>query len=140
MIIRQIPSSILSSIPVSNIRDAKKNINISDRVAYQVPDFIREEDQQFVNFLEFYKSQEKTEPYDILNNINHYLDVDTYDAKTLSAETTLLKNIGFVEDLIEVESIDGFIEKDGSVLIDNEVIYYESPTRGPDAILTPVFL
>ena len=117
----------------------QKNINISDRVAYQVPDFIREEDQQFVNFLfEFYKSQEKTgKPYDILNNINHYLDVDTYDAKTLSAETTLLKNIGFVEDLIEVESIDGFIEKDGSVLIDNEVIYYESLTRGPDAILTP---
>ena len=117
----------------------QKNINISDRVAYQVPDFIREEDQQFVNFLfEFYKSQEKTgKPYDILNNITHYLDVDTYDAKTLSAETTLLKNIAFDEDLIEVESIDGFIEKDGSIMIDNEVIYYESLTRGPDAILTP---
>ena len=117
----------------------QKNINISDRVAYQVPDFIREEDQQFVNFLfEFYKSQEKTgKPYDILNNLTHYLDVDTYDAKTLSAETTLLKNIEYVEDLIEVESIDGFIEKDGSVIIDSEVIYYESLTRGPDAILTP---
>ena len=117
----------------------QKNINISDRVAYQVPDFIREEDQQFVNFLfEFYKSQEKTgKPYDILNNLTHYLDLDTYDSTTLSAETTLLKNIGFNEDLIEVESIDGFIERDGSVLVDNEVIYYESLTRGPDAILTP---
>ena len=48
-----------------------------------------------------------------------------------------LKNIGFDEPLIEVESIDGFVENDGSVLIDNEVIYYESVTRGPDAILTP---
>ena len=117
----------------------QKNINVSDRVAYQVPDFIREEDQQFVDFLfEYYKSQEKTgRPFDILNNVNLYLDVDSYSQRTLSAGTTLLKDIGFVEDLIEVESIDGFIEKDGSILIDNEVIYYESLTRGPDAILTP---
>ena len=85
----------------------QKNINISDRVAYQVPDFIREEDQQFVNFLfEFYKSQEKTgKPYDILNNLTHYLDLDTYDSTTLSAETTLLKNIGFNEE--EVNKIKG---------------------------------
>ena len=117
----------------------RKNISVSDRVKYQVPDFIREEDQQFVNFLfEYYKSQEKTgKPYDILNNVNLYLDVDSYSSKTLSAGTTLLKNIGFDESLIEVESIDGFVENDGSVLIDNEVIYYESVTRGPDAILTP---
>ena len=47
------------------------------------------------------------------------------------------KNIEYAEDLIEVESIDGFIEKDGSIIIDSEVIYYESLTRGPDAILTP---
>ena len=106
----------------------RKNISVSDRVKYQVPDFIREEDQQFVNFLfEYYKSQEKTgKPYDILNNVNLYLDVDSYSSKTLSAGTTLLKNIGFDESLVEVESIDGFVENDGSVLIDNEVIYYES--------------
>ena len=38
---------------------------------------------------------------------------------------------------IRIESIDGFKETDGSIMIDNEVIYYESVTRGPDAIITP---
>ena len=38
---------------------------------------------------------------------------------------------------IEVEQIDGFIPQDGSVMIDNEVIYYAQTVRGPDVILTP---
>ena len=48
-----------------------KNINVSDRVENQLPEFIRQEDRQLVNFLfEYYKSQEKTgRPYDILNNL-----------------------------------------------------------------------
>ena len=117
----------------------KKNINVSDRVEGQLPEFIREEDRQFVNFLfEYYKSQEKTgRPYDILNNLLTYLDLDNYDTTSLSSGTNLLNDIGIYDSKIEVESIDGFVDRDGSVLIDNEIIYYESITRGPDAIITP---
>ena len=115
------------------------SVNISDRVEGQLPDFIKQEDEQFVNFLfEYYKSQEKTgRPYDLLNNILDYLDIDAYDQKVLASSTTLIKDVDTTNSLIEVESIDGFMDRDGSVMIDNEVIYYESVTRGPDVIITP---
>ena len=115
------------------------SVNISDRVEGQLPDFIKQEDEQFVNFLfEYYKSQEKTgRPYDLLNNILDYLDIDAYDQKVLASSTTLIKDVDTTNSLIEVESIDGFMDRDGSVMIDNEVIYYENTVRGPDAILTP---
>ena len=116
-----------------------KNINVSDRVENQLPEFIRQEDRQLVNFLfEYYKSQEKTgRPYDILNNLLNYLNLDSYNSKMLSSSTLLLDDISTIDTKIEIESIDGFIEKNGSIMIDNEVIYYESVTRGPDAIITP---
>ena len=70
-------------------------INISDRVADQLPEFIREEDQQFVQFLfEYYKSQEKTgRSYNILNNLLRYLDLDAYDPKLLTSSTTVIKDV-----------------------------------------------
>ncbi len=116
-----------------------KNIAISDRVENQLPEFIREEDRQFVDFLfQYYKSQEKTgRPYDILNNLLGYLDLDGYTSDELSKDTLLLSDIGLYDKTIRIESIDGFKETDGSIMIDNEVIYYESVTRGPDAIITP---
>ena len=116
-----------------------KNINVSDRVENQLPEFIRQEDRQLVNFLfEYYKSQEKTgRPYDILNNLLRYLDLDNYTSEQLSSATSLLNNIGLYDKKIEIESIDGFQEQNGSIMIDNEVIYYESVTRGPDVIITP---
>ena len=114
-------------------------VNISDRVENQVPNFIRSEDQNFVDFLfQYYKSQEKTgRPYDILNNLLSYLDLDAYDQKVLASSTVLIKDVNPVQDIIEVETVSGFVERDGSVMIDNEVIYYESVVKGPDAILTP---
>ena len=77
-----------------------KNINVSDRVENQLPEFIRQEDRQLVNFLfEYYKSQEKTgRPYDILNNLMRYLDLDKYSSEELSSSTSLLKDIG-VDDM-----------------------------------------
>ncbi len=116
-----------------------KNINVSDRVENQLPEFIRQEDRQLVNFLfEYYKSQEKTgRPYDILNNLLRYLDLDNYTSDELSSSTSLLNEIGLDDKKIEVEEIDGFQRQNGSLMIDNEVIYYESVTRGPDVIITP---
>ena len=116
-----------------------KNINVSDRVENQLPEFIRQEDRQLVNFLfEYYKSQEKTgRPYDILNNLLRYLDLDNYTSEQLASATKLLKDIGLYDEKIEIEGIDGFQEQNGSIMIDNEVIYYESVTRGPDVIITP---
>ena len=76
-------------------------------------------------------------PYDILNNLLNYLDLDSYTSDELSNDTLLLNDIETDDKNIKIESIDGFKETDGSIMIDNEVIYYESVTRGPDAIITP---
>ena len=114
-------------------------VNVSDRVEQQLPDFIRQEDRQFVQLLqEYYKSQEKVgRPYDILNNILDYLDIDTYQSNVLTSETTVLQAIGLNDTEIVVEDIDGYQERNGSIKVDNEILYYESVTRGPDAIMTP---
>ena len=82
-----------------------KNINVSDRVENQLPEFIRQEDRQLVNFLfEYYKSQEKTgRPYDILNNLLNYLNLDSYTSKTLSSSTLLLDDISTIDTKIEIE-------------------------------------
>ena len=95
-----------------------KNINVSDRVENQLPEFIRQEDRQLVNFLfEYYKSQEKTgRPYDILNNLLNYLNLDSYLQNVVSS-TLLLDDISTIDTKIEIESIDGFIEKNG---LDND--------------------
>ncbi|BCU94899.1 MAG: hypothetical protein CM15mV6_2870 [uncultured marine virus] len=115
-------------------------VQVSDRVEQQLPDFIKSEDRAFVQLLqEYYKSQEKVgRPYDILNNVLDYLDLDTYQSNVLTSETSVLQAIGLNDTEIVVEDIDGYQERNGSIKIDNEILYYESVTRGPDAIMTPV--
>ncbi len=114
-------------------------VNVSDRVEQQLPDFIKSEDRAFVQLLqEYYKSQEKVgRPYDILNNVLDYLDLDTYQSNVLTSQTTVLQAIGLDDTEIVVEDIDGYQERNGSIQVDNEILYYESVTRGPDAIMTP---
>ena len=114
-------------------------VQVSDRVEQQLPDFIKSEDRAFVQLLqEYYKSQEKVgRPYDILNNVLDYLDLDTYQSNVLTSETSVLQAIGLNDTEIVVEDIDGYQERNGSIKIDNEILYYESVTRGPDAIMTP---
>ena len=114
-------------------------VNVSDRVEQQLPDFIKQEDRQLVKLLQqYYKSQEKVgRPFDILNNILDYLDIDTYQSNVLTSETTVLQAIGLNDTEIVVEDIDGYQERNGSIKVDNEIFYYETVTRGPDAIMTP---
>jgi len=115
------------------------NLRVSDRVEQQFPDFIKSEDRQLIAFLqEYYKSQEKIgRPYSILNDLLHWLDVDTYTSDSLTSSTTVLQSVGLSDTEVVVEDINGYQETNGTLMIDNEILYYENTTRGPDAILTP---
>jgi hypothetical protein len=115
------------------------NIKVSDRVKEQQPLFIQEENEIFYTLLqEYYKSQEKTgRPYDIANNLLNYFDVNQYNSISLTESTTLLNNVGYYDDIIEVEDVTGFNEVDGSFLVDNEVFYYETVSKSPSIVLTP---
>ena len=107
--------------------------SVSQNVLSQIPEFIRESAPLLEAFLSsYYRSQEKTgRPLDIINNFNNYLDVNTYDLSKLNGKSLLINNISADESNIQVESVDGFVEEDGTILVDNEVVYYERTTSSP---------
>ena len=116
------------------------NINkVSQSIESQSPDFIGSEYPLFNKFLEYYyKSQEKTGlGQNILNNFLQYLDIDKLDIGILDGATTVVETVGVTDDKIVVESIDPFLEENGSILIGDEVIFYESVDKSPSIALSP---
>jgi len=115
------------------------NIKVSDRVKEQQPLFIQEENEIFYSLLqEYYKSQEKVgRSYSIVNDLNHYLDVNTYGGFSLADSTILLSDVGYQDKTVFVQDVTGFQETDGSFMIDKEVFYYETITKSPNVVLTP---
>ena len=118
-----------------------KSIKVSQRVKDQIPAFIKEEDQSFVDLIvEYYRSQEKSgKPYDILNNILSYTDISSgeYDPNFIGSESIVLNRVGPTDINIDVENIDYFLERDGTIKIDNEIIYYEEISKSPEVVFTP---
>ena len=118
-----------------------KAVTVSQRVQDQIPAFIKEDNEQFVNLLaEYYRSQEKPgRPYDILNNILRYTDIGSgeFDPNFLSSESAVLGAVDPYQNTIVAENVNYFLEKDGTLKIDDEIIYYESITHSPDVVFTP---
>ena len=105
------------------------NINkVSNAVYNQLPDFISSEYELFTKFVEYYyKSQEKTGlGQNILNNFLGYLDIDQLDIDILDGSTSLVENISNESTTISVENVDKFLAENGTILIGDEVIFYES--------------
>ena len=116
------------------------NINkVSQSVKSLTPAFIEDEYPLFNKFIEFYyRSQEKTGlGQNILNNFLQYLDIDKLDIGILDGATKIVEPLGLTDDQIVVETVDPFLESDGSVLIGDEVIYYESISHSPHIALSP---
>ncbi|AXF41237.1 virion structural protein [Cyanophage S-TIM4] len=116
------------------------NINkVSQSVVSQTPDFIGNDYPLFNKFIEYYyRSQEKTGlGQNIVNEFLQYLDIDKLNIDILDGATKLVESTTTTADEIVVESIDSFLTKDGSVLIGNEVVYYESTTASPNIALSP---
>lgn len=113
--------------------------SVSLSVLNQLPDFVKENSPQFEQFLSYYyESQEKISgPIGVLNNLTDYLDVSKYDLTKLDGNSNLIEDISEISNIIEVETTDGFVEQNGTIIIDNEVIYYETLKKSPDVILSP---
>ena len=117
-----------------------KNINkVSQAVLKQTPEFVEQDYPLFNKFIEYYyQSQEKTGlGQNILNNFLGYLDIDKLDISILDGATKVVESIDATDDTIVVESVDQFLVNDGSVLIGDEVIYYENAEAGPNIALSP---
>lgn len=104
------------------------NLNISDFIEAQLPDFIAEEYPKFVNFFqEYYKSLEiPGGTLDISNNFANYLDSSNLSKDNLVSQTTLISGITASGTTISVNSVKGFSESNGIILIDSEIIFYKS--------------
>ena len=116
------------------------NINkVSQSIVSQSPDFIGSECPLFNKFIEYYyKSQEKTGlGQNILNNFLQYLDIDKLDIGILDGQTTVVESVSATDDKIVVENVGPFLEKNGSILIGDEVIFYEDIEAAPSISLTP---
>ena len=116
------------------------NVNkVSQSIAAPAPDFIGSEYPLLVKFVEYYyRSQEKTGlGQNIINNFLEYLDIDKLDVSILDGATKLVEPINNTSDTIVVESVDKFLDKNGTILIGDEIIYYESTTSSPNIALSP---
>ena len=116
------------------------NINkVSQSISSQSPEFLKTEYPLFNKFIEYYyRSQEKTGlGQNIVNNFLQYLDIDKLDINILDGATKVVEDITDKSDTIVVESVDSFLDTNGSVLIGDEVIYYEKTTASPNISLSP---
>ena len=116
------------------------NINkVSQSIASQSPEFLKTEYPLFNKFIEYYyRSQEKTGlGQNIINDFLEYLDIDKLDVDILDGATKIVEPIAKDSDTIVVESIDSFLDTNGSILIGDEVIYYEKTTSAPNISLSP---
>ena len=116
------------------------NINkVSQSIRANTPDFFGTEYPLFNKFIEYYyRSQEKTGlGQNIINNFLEYLDIDKLDIGILDGTTKVVESVSPTDDTIVVESIDQFLEENGSILIGDEVIYYEGITSAPNIALSP---
>ena len=104
------------------------NLKISDFIEAQLPNFIAEEYPKFVNFFqEYYKSLEIPGGIlDISNNFTDYIDTVNLYPNYLVANTTLASGITSSGTTISATSVEGFAENNGIILIDSEIIFYQS--------------
>ena len=116
------------------------NINkVSQSIASQAPEFLKTDYPLFNKFVEYYyRSQEKTGlGQNIINNFLQYLDIDKLDINILGGTTKVVEGITAESSEIVVESVDNFLDSNGSILIGDEVIYYETSTAAPNVALSP---
>ncbi|QBQ74973.1 structural protein [Cyanophage S-RIM4] len=112
---------------------------VSQSVKSLTPQFIEDDNPLFSKFIEYYyRSQEKTGyGQNILNQFLSYMDIDKLNVDILDGATKVVESIDASADTIIVENIDSFLENDGTVLIDDEVIYYEKAVASPSVALSP---
>ena len=102
-------------------------VTASTQVDSLLPNYIYDNYSNFVNFMEHsMKSQERLGfGQDILQNLQKYRDFDTYKDGIVEYNT-LAAAIDADDDELELVSGFGFPERDGVILLDDEVILYHS--------------
>jgi len=112
-------------------------LNISTFIEEQLPSFIKEEFPRFSNFFtSYYKSLEISGGVlDIANNILDYVNFDSLTKENLISETNLTSAVTSSGTTISVNSVKGFPEKEGIILVDREIIFYKEVNKTTNQFL-----
>ena len=107
-----------------------KVVKISDVIENQIPEFISSENPNLSEFLkQYYLSQEyQGGSVDLAENIIDYKNVDSFDSKNLIQNTNLTQEVSYFDDVINVESTNGWPKEYGLLKIDDEIITYTGIT------------
>ena len=103
---------------------------ISFLIDSQLPDFINEEYELFGKFIQKYYEQLEIQgqPYDIIENLETYRDIDFYEQNILRQHNTLDVAITNSSDTIVLQDATSFPKQGGYVKIDDEIIFYQTRT------------
>ena len=112
---------------------------VSQAVTKQTPQFVQDSYPLFAKFLEYYyKSQEKTGyGQNILNNFLSYLNIDQLNIDILGGSTIVVEDSSSTTETIVVENVDKFLDQNGTILIGDEVIFYERAVPSPSIAFSP---
>ena len=104
---------------------------ISFLIDSQLPDFINEEYELFGKFIQKYYEQLEIQgqPYDIVQNLETYRDIDFYEQNILRQHDTLDVAITNSSDTIVLQDATSFPKQGGYVKIDDEIIFYQTRTE-----------
>ena len=108
-------------------------VKFQDIIASQLPRYVREDFPLFTQFLEqYYVSQEiESGVLDILQNMDQYVKVEQLTG--LSNSTILASKLSLtsktVTTSVEGNFTDGFVDNNGIIMIDDEIIFYTHKTE-----------
>ena len=99
-------------------------------VSETVPEFAVSENPAFVDFLkQYYISQDyQGGPADIAENIDAYIKLDNLTTDVIRGTTNLTADISASDDVVYVDSTDGYPKSHGLLKVDNEIITYTDKT------------
>lgn len=114
-------------------------VKIESILDSQIPEFLSSDSPLFKEFLsQYYLSQEyKTGIVDIANNLSNYKDISTYSKENFhnsNHDCYLIEDVLTFDDEIEVNSAEGFPDRYGLILIDDEIITYTGISKENDTV------
>lgn len=110
------------------ISKESQKIQVSELLVNQIPDFIKEENPLFLDFLKkyFLSKEFQGSDFDLIRNLLTYKSNDSLF--NLVKTTLLTSDVNFYDEIINVNSTNGWPDTFGLLKIGNEIITYESKT------------
>ena len=122
------PQTEVTVDPIDASVSPESRTKISDRLEEQIPQFIRDDYPDFIQFIKYYYQalELKGNPVDVIQNIDEYYNIDRLN--DLIESTTASSGITLDASVIDVGNTRDF-PKEGLISIDEEIIYYKSKSQ-----------